>query len=131
MVDLRRKYEKEIALLKADAQANEAEATKNLQERLEEVEACKEEVKNLKETAKMAHKAFLEVIRGLGRLAFIKDPNPEEVKKVTEPCTIYANAAGQKPIAEERLEEAKNELAVAQEEMYSASADLSSISFFG
>lgn len=131
MVNLREKYHKEISLLTQDALANQKEATQNLQECEEAVVDCKEEVKNLKETARMAHKAFVDVIKVLGRLAFTKNPNPEEVLKATEPCNTYVQAAGQRPIAEERLEEAKEELSKAQQEMYEASAAVNSLTFFG
>ena len=130
MVNLREKYGREIALMKADAQRNEEEATENVEACAQEVVEYKEELRNLKETAKTAHKAFLEVVKNIGKLAFTKDPNSEEVLEATKPCDIYVQAAGQKPIMEEKLVQAKEELIKAQQEMYEASEAVNCIGFF-
>ena len=130
MTTLREKYGKTFEAIKADAAANVHEASENLQERMAETAECKEALAELKETAKTSKKRFFEVIKSLGKLAAMRNPDPEVVRNVISPCLIYSEAAGQVPTAEAELEEAKTAQNQARQELGVAEEELQSISYF-
>lgn len=130
MTTLREKYGKTFEAIKADAVANVHEASENLQERMAETAECKEALAELKETAKTSKKRFFEVIKSLGKLAAMRNPDPEVVRNVISPCLIYSEAAGQVPTAEAELEEAKTAQNQARQELGVAEEELQSISYF-
>lgn len=128
MVNLTVKYEKEIAAMKADAEANVAEATEMEEIRTNEMRECIAMVERLRNKADTSHKAFFKVVRRLLKLAFTKNPSPEEVSFITQPCNTYMDAAQQLPAAESNLLEAKLDLNTAQENLIEAENTLDIIS---
>lgn len=130
MTNLREKYENVWKSIDADAAANVQETSENLQERTAQVAECKEELAELKDTAKTSKKRFFEVIKSLGKLAAMRNPDPEVVRNVISPCLIYSDAASQVPTAEAELEEAKTAQAQASQELATAKEELRIISYF-
>lgn len=130
MTTLREKYGKTFEAIKADAAANVQEASENLKERAAESAECREALAELRETAKTSKKGFFEVIKILGKLAVMRNPDPVEVRNAISPCITYADAAGQVPTAEAELAEANRAEARAIENLGIAEEELRSISYF-
>lgn len=130
MTDLRKKYENVFEAIKTDASRNLQEAEKNLQERTAHVAECEQELVELNETAKTSKKGFFEAIRIVGKLAVMRRPDPEEVRKAIEPCITYADAEAQVPTAEAELEEAKTAQGKASQELDIAEEEMRAISYF-
>lgn len=128
--NLREKYGNVLAAIKLDAITNEQEAKAALAQRENEVAECAAHLAGLQRTASNSHKAFFDVIKSLTKLAFSRNPAPQDVSWAIEPCNIYATAAGQIPITEDDLAKAKEAAGKASAELAVASEDLRSISYF-
>ena len=128
--NLREKYGNVLTAIKLDAMTNEREAKETLEQRHNEVDECATHLANLQKTASNSHKAFFDVIKALTKLAFSRNPAPQDVSGAIEPCNIYAAAAGQIPIAEDDLAKAEEAAGKAAAELGRASEELRNISYF-
>lgn len=130
MVDLREKYRQQIGEMVADAQANEEEAREAVKRSQTRVSNYETEVSELKQTARGAHQIFLDMARKLAKLAFAKEPSVEEVMQVMEPCEVFVEAENQRMVAQQRLEEAKDQLKTSYEQRLAAEDELRHIALF-
>ena len=128
--NLREKYGNVFAAIKSDAVVNEQVAKATLDQRRHEVDECYTHLSGLQKTASNSHKAFFDVIKTLTKLAFSRNPAPQDVSEAIEPCNIYASAAGQIPIAKDDLAKAEEAAGKAAAELGVASEELRSISYF-
>ncbi len=107
MVNLKEKYQNEIAAIKADAQANLDEATAIEKERADVMQNASDEVAQLQQKAKSSHRSFFKMAFRILKLAFSKKPTVVDVTLVTAPCGSYTDAISKLPKAENELYDAK------------------------
>lgn len=130
MINIREKYRNLFADVKADAAKNMEEATAHLEQCRANETACSEQLRSLKNTADTAHSAFFDVIKALGKMAFARTPNPEDVAKSLEPCQTYIAAAAQIPAAKEDLENAEAALDTAMDDVVLSTEMLEKLTYF-
>lgn len=131
MTNIAQKYSETIAAMTADVQANIEEAKQLEKEREVEMQERYSVAEELRNTANAAHKSFFKVVISILRLAFQKDPSPEEVSRITQPCDTYMAAAAQLPEAEKDLFDAKISLSEAHEMLSDAKLDLLHVNSLG
>lgn len=124
MTNLSVKYEKEIAAIKADAQANLEEA-QAIEEALSyDRDDCLSVVQRLRTKVKTSHRAFFRVAFTLIKMAFSRKPSVSDVSIATQPCTEYNEAMADLPEAEATFEKAQADLNQAQEDLTFAAYQL-------
>lgn len=130
MIDLKEKYKDELTAMKADAEFNLTEAADNLANRRRHLDACASKLANLSEVATTSKRNFFSVIAQLLKLAFSRNPSPEKVSDVIEPCNTYTSASKKIPKAKEDLVDARNCYESAQGIVAEAEDEFNKISSF-
>lgn len=130
MTNLREKYAEVIANMVKDAEANVAEATANVEQRVKEHEAAVQKLKNLTNTANRAKSQFAEEGKHLRQLGKAINPSANEVEAISQPLHTYAKAARQVPDATYEVDVAADNVFDAKVQQNKAEDDLNKISFF-